>query len=312
MSKFTEIELDDFNTRAGLSNGKILIFLDDYYEYYRNKYPLLVRFFSGDLDKVDSTVITDLNKLITTSVEITGAIDSNDYLLKFLKDWEITDYLEDLKFELYRMSKTSKFLRSSKTNSNFSGALEFTYPLSQQKTIEDVAFEVLNSREYDEEAINIMERNDLLEIDYDLEGGNNLILKVDLISKNSTINSVVDNITGKKALGLDICKKITFINDDLKVLDYEETARQSVDILSNLYKTDHPEFKTLGRSRIIGYSSNSILPNSIFRELTKVFSSDDTLINFTVSEAKTTGDTTIVNFKVSARLDLIINQNIKI
>jgi hypothetical protein len=312
MAKFSEIDLDDFGFRIGFKNGALLKYLDSYYNYYRNEYPLIVRFFLGELNKINAQLFLNLDNLIKTAESVSNAINSFDYALYYLKDWEIVDYLEELKCELYRLTKTSKFLRSSKTNDSFSGTIEFTYPLDQGKTIEDVASEALGSKSYDDDFIDIAARNDLSEVDYDLDGGKNLVLEVSLNSVNSEITSVVDNITGERVYGLDLDKKLTLVNDDLKVLGYKDTIFQAVVILANLMKGDHPEFKSFGRSNSVGLSYNLATAPTVFREITKVFSSDDTLTNFTIEDIKISDGSTQLRFSVGTRLELIIKQNINI
>lgn len=311
-SKFSEIDLDDFGSRIGFKNGGILKYIDSYYNYYRNEYPLVVRFFLGELNKINAQLFLNLNNLIKAAEGISNAINSYDYALHYLKDWEIVDYLEDLKCELYRLTKTSKFLRSSKTNDSFSGTIEYVYPLDQGKTLEDVANEALGSKTYDDDAVEIAARNDLSEVDYNLDGGKNLILQVDLNSANSDITSVVDNITGERVYGLDLNKKLTLIDNDLQVLGYKDTIFQACLILANLMRGDHPEFKSFGRSNSVGVTQNLAASPTLFREITKVFSSDDTLTNFTINDIQTSNGVTQLKFSVSTRLELIIKQNINV
>lgn len=310
MAKFSEIELDDFGFRIGLGNGKILLYIDRYYDYYKNQFPQLIRFFNGDLERINSSVFLNLNSLIKEAEQISSEISSKNYLLYFLMDWEIVDYLDDLKIELYRMLKSDKFLRSSKTNSNFSGEIEFNHSLIQNKTLEDVAFEVKGSIGYDEDAVNIAARNNLSEVDYDLKGNKNLILRVSLTSNDSAVLSVVDNMIGEKAYGLDFQRKLEFSGDDVKILNHRETVFQSVKILADLMKGDHPGFKTFGRSPVVGRTKSMVTSPTTFRELVKVFSSDDTLVNFNIDDVKTISDSVELKFSVESRLNLIIKQNI--
>lgn len=311
-NNISQLDYDDFGQRIGLTNGGLLKYFDIYYDFFQNQYPFIVRFFSGDLDRISSKYLESLNNLVTKAEDISNRIDNNSFNLLTYKDWEISDYLEDLKMELYRMLKTSKFLRSSKTNFNFSGKIEFNYSLASNQTIEDVSYKVLSSKSYDDDAVDIAIRSDLSEVDYNMTGGQSLVLSVELNSLNSQIQAVVDNIIGDKALGLDIKKAFVFINNDLEVLDYRPTALQSVEILSNLIKGDHPEYKDLGSTAIAGENYNSLQLPTFIREKVNTFSSDDTLTNFTIKNMKVEGDALFVNFTVNTVLDLVINQNIKI
>lgn len=312
MPKFTEIEFDEFGSKIGYSNGGILLYLDSYYRYFRNSYPVMVRFFNGELDKISADVFIELKRLIDVAEDVAQSIAANNYLLIYLKDWEITDYLEELRMELYRMQATSKFLRSSKNNVNFDGSIEFEYILPQGKTLEDIAKDVLGSNSYEDLAVEIAARNDLSEVDYDSKGGNNLFLQIQLTTRNSQVKSVVDNISGKRVFGLDLDKKLTFSNDDLKVLTYDKTIFQAVVILANLVRGSVPEFKNFGRSNVVGRNKQVLGDPSLVREMSKVFSSDDTLVKFTMTNFRVVSDAILIDFTVDTRLETMIKQTVKI
>ncbi len=310
MVLFDEQSLDEYGAKIGLSSGWLLIYLDLFSDFNKYNLPEINNFFSGNTDQLNGYNNDNLKKLIEYSDLISNGIASNNFIFSTFLDWEITDYLDDLRNELLRIIKTPKFLRSSKNNLYFSSTLELPSVLTQNQTLEDVAFDVQNNPDYDNDWVDMAQRNDLSELDYDLTGGNSLILGFNISSRNYSIKSVVDIIAGERILGKDIQRRIKFENDDLVVLGYNETAYQSVEILSNLQKGDIPEFKQFGRSLFIGTSTNVIGLSTLVRELYTVFSSDDSLINFKVRDYSQNGADVRLLFDVSTRLAETINSSI--
>jgi len=314
MSDFTITQeiIDDYSSKIEFTKGRLSQYLDSYVDFYNDDYPSIVNFFSGKLDKIDAGHLQVLDGLIDESEEISQAIEERGYLFSEMLDWEMTDYLEDLKVELFVVLKTSKFLRSSKTNFDFSGTIEINKTQAQNQTLEQVAKDTLLSENYDNDWVDIAQRNDLMESDYTLKGDTALVLSIPLSSTNSNITGVIDNITGEKILGKDIKKKITYEDNDLLVLGYKDTVFQAVEILANLKKGHIPEFFDLGRSTFVGTSSSALGISAIVREMVETFTSDDTLTNFSIRNLSLEGDSTFLEFYVSSRFDMIVNQNIQI
>lgn len=308
---FTQEDYIEFGDKIGFTRGGIMKYLDKFTDFIQVNYPQIVSFFSGKQDTIDISNVNILNELITESNLISEAIINGEYLFEKYKEWEMVDYLEDVRDELIRITKTSKFLRSSKTNYNFTGTTEFQFSTSMSQSLEDVSFDVLGDNDYDEGWMDIAIRNDLSELDYDGNGGEQLYLGIKIRSFNSTIKGVIDNITGEKSMGIDLKKEITIdlVEEDLMVLNYNKTAIQSVQILSNLMKGEVPEFKTFGRSNIVGTSSNAIGLTTLVREMVNVFSSDDTLTDFSVKNIKQVGVDVSMEFTVSPRIGETITQN---
>lgn len=288
------------------------VYLDSYYEFYRDNYPNIVNFFSATVNKISITNFTKLLAIINESKVINDKIIAAKSKLTNYKDWEVVEYFDDLAQALILITQTSKFLRSSVTNFNFDNTIEFDYVAKQKQTIENVSNRVLKSSNFDNEWVDIALRNNLSELDYTVNGGEVLILSINKGSTNIFIKSVVDNIIGEKVYGLDIDRRMNFSNDDITVLSYKDTVRQSVDILSSIKKGDVPEFLTLGISNFVGGNVAILGFSSISRQLNEVFSSDDTLSGFKIVEAKIVDGDFSINFEVSTYLDLIVQNNVKL
>ena len=309
---FTTLEYNDFSQKIGMPIGTITTFLNDFISFYNDRFPLIVSYFSGKRNFIEEDNVQFLNDLINRIEVIMGNVSNSESIFTTYLDHEIVDYLEDVKSELIFVTKMSKFLRSALTNYNYTGTVEFDYSLAQGETLEDVAKGVTDSTDYNNAWVDIAQRNDLSELDYTPEGGKVLILGIRLTSRNSAVKGVIDNISGQKILGKDINRNITFANDDLEALGYDATAKQAVEILANLFRGDVPEFKDFGRQPVVGQSKAAFALSTTVREMFKIFSTDDTLTDFTVIDIQESNGDVHMKFEVKTRRADIIDQNLTV
>lgn len=289
------------------------LYLSEYNKWYKENMPNLVGFYTGRLKEISVDNFLNLENLLVKSAQITNNITINKHLFVTLLDWEIVEFLENIKANLWAMNRLDKFLRSTQTNANQTNQFEFNQTLTQNQTLEHVSFDTIQSQDYNNDWVDVALRNDLAEVDYTNEGGNALILSVNLNTRSVRISGVLDNIQGNKVYGLDLQKKLEFVDDDLKTLGYAATIYQAVDILMNIMKGDVPEFLEMGRSGGVGANLRNFAINTVIRELVQTFSSDDTLTNFNVNKLRyDDAGNYFVEFSVSSRLDLIVNNQITV
>jgi len=286
-------------------------FLFDYFDFFQNSYPVIYAFYTGDLLEINATHIQKLNNLITAYEDIETGIISRTGAFDNVLDSEIIEQLSSYQVELMMVKKLNKFLRSNITNPAYSKLYEFPSGL-KQASIEEMSAEVLGSADYQNDWIDIAEKNDLQEFEYEPEGGNQLLVSVQLASKLTPINSVIDVITGETVLGKDIKRQLTWKDDDLETLGYQETFRQSVEILMELEQGDIPEFRSLGRSVYPGSSMKVFAFSSLLRQITQVFSTDDSIQRFNVSKIAILDADISFEVEVYSRLDEIVNKQIVI
>lgn len=129
--------------------------------------------------------------------------------------------------------------------------------------------------------------NSIKEIDYDLSGGFVFQFNYKDERENIALTTLVDkNLSGEKLLGVDISKKITFVEEDITYLSPEETFNQSCKTLLRLKRGDNPEVpssgidKTLLVNRIATATSFPIL----IRQLNDTISRDDTIKEMNVKD----------------------------
>lgn len=216
-----------------------------------------------------------------------------DNLIKLHKDnmdsvdfWDLLDFIEDIRTSLETISNSHRYLRSSKSKNSWRTTnVTFEHVMSQNETLEDIVEQQLFSQQSDKDWVNLAIQNSLSEEDYTPEGSIKLQLTKNAeFGKNYFLDSVIDTLVGEKVYGKDIYKKLTFEDNDLKVLSYTDTFIQSITILVPLKKGDIPEFKTMGVDPRLGVGSNINVfeYGKIVAQLQETIATDDTIRGFMI------------------------------
>ena len=296
--------VEDF---IGITKFPLVNYFNDIDYFFKNIYPSFVNFFSGQTKTFNQNNYKILNTLISKSNDISSlfAVYSNTF--QTVDYWELLDLLEDIRTKLLTTKKIDKYLRSSITSGKTTLGIEYDYTLNSGQTLENIADVVLSSNNPDDDWIDIALRNDLKEVDWDIDGGKSLKL-VDNSFQANLVTSMIDNTIGEKVYGKDIDRNITFENDDLKTLSYKESVYQAVDILSQLVKGDIPEFPTLAiaGATFKGTNFNIVDYPSLIREYQRLFNTDDLFMNFSVLDLSYDNGDITIDFEVSTKYNLVI------
>ena len=272
----SEETFDQFETITGF---RVRTYLVDFLRFIENDYKLIVDYFAGNKSTVDSTAYENLLYLEKQSNNVNNLIKVNKKKFSGTEHWLLLDQLEDIRVRILTILKSSKFLRSPKTNFGFSSSMEKDYFLGYQENLETISRNVLKSGDSENDWLEIAFRNKLSEGDYDNQGGIKIKISTP-ITQTIFLNSVIDNIEGIKVNGLDVKQYMNFIDNDLKVLSYEDTIMQAISILIGLKKGDVPEFPDFGLdiSIVVGSNIGSLAYATLIRQITEVFDTDDTII----------------------------------
>ena len=297
---FDKNTLEEFTEITGVDISSVLTDYLFFMDYYHNR---IVDYYKGNTKTADSASFQALNDLILTIESINSDVILNKDSFYRFDHWELLNYIESIRVNLMTISNVSKFLRSSIENGNFSQFIETKYSLKQNQTLEDVSDYVMNSSDAINDWSNIAFRNDLREEDYNTTSGKLLSVVFDKSGGITDIKSVVDNINGENMYGLDIYSKITFEDDDIKTLSYRDTMLQTIAILSELRRGGNPEFRVDGlqTNLIVGRDINSIAYPVIFRQLFNVFSTDDTIAAFSITDVKIEGDSLVLESGITTK-----------
>lgn len=279
------------------------IFVSDYQKRIENYYKSL-----EDLPDVDA--FDFMFSMIKEANKIDDLIKMNKNTFNKINHWEFVEFLDEIRCNLDTVQNTSKWVGSNRSKNNWRTiSIQSNYMLNQNQTLEKVVENNFGG-DSQNDWIDLSMRNNLLEQDYSVDGGNLLEISKSLSSfPLLNIKTVVDSLVGERLYGLDVSKKITFENQDLKVENYNDTLKQSVLILSGIKRGDVPEFPYFGVDANLGIGSNvgQLIFSSIVRQLTTVFASDDTITDFNVIDIYYEETNLVIEYAV----DTFYNKSIK-
>lgn len=282
-------------------------FVQDTSLFFKNGFPKIISFFSGTTNTVESSVLNEHKRLLKEADVAVQQFKTNAEKLETVEYWELLDFVEDLRTKLQTISKTSKYLRSSRVDFNDGNGFSYTYTLGDGQTLENISRNVLQDNDSENDWTKIALNNDLLESGWDMDDGKKVTIYKEKFM-TSPVTTFIDNMIGEKIYGIDIDRKITFEDDDVKTLSYRDTVYQSADILSGLKKGDIPQYPVLGidSSLYVGSNIGMMSYSSVVRELTKNFSTDDLFINFSVTDIELVNDAFKLKYTVDTKYKMIV------
>lgn len=302
----TQDVLDDF---YDITKYDIQTLMEKYVNFIENQYPRISNYFTNLSDVVPQTAFTSLDELRTNCSELIDIFSVNNNILSDYKFWVLLEYIEDMTTTLATANNASRWLRSSKISYHYEQNTSVDYIASQGELLEGVEKKMGSNDEDDWVKTSLI--NQLKEEDYTPEGG--YYLKVNFKNGGAiNLKCVVDNIdSSTKTYGLDICRTITFVNDDLKVLGYKETIIQAAEIIGGLKQGDNPTFPLDGIDPrlVVGSTLAGALYPVVFRQLATTFSKDDTFKSFGITDVKK-GEATQVFYQVETRAGDVMTRSI--
>ena len=289
-----------------ITGKDIAKFFAESLDFFRSDYINIVQYFSGKSKNVSSYSFSRFEQLQQYKREIYEGFHSHCRLMKDSRWWDLLEQLEGIDNRFSTLQKINKWSRSSATSVAYSPTIQIDHILQQQQTLERVAKDVLEQNNFQDSWVDIALSNNLSEDDYTSEGGVALKLQLEgTVNLGITVNSVVDYLSGKSIYGKDIDRVFAFVDNDIRVLNYDDTIRQSVIILILLKKNDLSDYPNLGLQKSVIVGSNRALMNFpiIMRQLSESFSSNDTLKEFQVKQIRTEQDNLVVEYSVKTRLN---------
>lgn len=292
-------------------------YLELYSIFIQSNQPQILQYYRERNANPDVTSFDFMEKLINEAIKLDNLIKIHKNAFGKVDHWELLVMLEEMRDKLETVKNTSKWIGSSKAkNSWHSTSIQSSHVLRQNETLEGVSLD-LNGKQGNnqDDWVDIAMENDLLENDYSVDGGNRIQLSKGVAtSPNYFIRSVIDTLVDQTMYGLDIDRKITFENDDMKVLGHNDTVKQSIDILILLKKGDVPEFPNFGidADLSVGGNAGQLFHSAIVRQLAAVFSTDDSLRNFNVIRALYENGDLHIDYSVNTMYNLTVSSTQKI
>lgn len=300
-----------------LTKKDLTLFLNRVKGFLENDYQGISNFFSGRQKEVPEFFFKNFTFLKEELEVIFELFRSNSTLMKDSRWWELLEVIEEIDNRFKTLENINRWSRSSATNFSYSPTVQLDYTLLENQTLEGVAKSILERKDFQDSWFDVASQNSLDEEDYTGEGGEEIKLQLDRnLNLNITVNSVVDTLIEKSIYGKDLHKKLRWVEDingfgDLEVLGYDATISQTVDILINLKKNDHPDYPNLGLQTNVTVGGNRASLNFpiIVRQLSEVFNSDDSLKNFQIKTLDIKEDNLSIDYQVLTRLNEVITNN---
>jgi hypothetical protein len=272
--------------------------------FFSKDYNRIVAFYSGAISVIDKGPFDNFDKIETDCATIFSKYQAISGRLNNAKWWVVLDLIEQTDSRLKTLRKINKWSKSSLKGVSYHPSYQIEHITTQQQTLERVASDILGDQG-DDAWFDIAVSNHLTEEGYTMKGGASLKLNLPVINNGIKVDAVIAVMQGKAIYGIDIYKKIQFLNEDLTILGYDETIEQSVDILANLKRNDNPAYPNDGLQREVvqGGTRASLNFPIIQRQFASTFATDDTLKNFTVTGIDIDADNLTMNFEVTTRLN---------
>ena len=283
-----------------------------YNDFVRIDLPKIVNFYIGESQLVPQIQVKkyiDINKAFL------------DFRISYLKRrqeltgsfyWNLLEELNSIIASLEKIGTLPKFLRSSFINDSYSKNLALEYTQRQGESLERIE-RGLGSNSPDNSSYQLAIRNRLIEEDYTLAGGKALSIEMRQQQTTFDISSVVSVINNSNDLsGLDVDRVITFLDDDISVLNYTETREQSSDILLQLSKEDNPEYPGTGLDKRSYSGSNlaSFSYPSFVRQVSESFRTDDSFESISLKTISFEGDSVNFVFEIKMVTGEVLNKTL--
>ena len=308
--------LEDFQR---ITKFPIIRLFSNFNDFLDNDYKNIISYYSGDIKSLNSSSFKHLSNLKEAIQQLFSVFSLNKRLFTDYKWWILIEQIEKMDNLVMMIDNSSKWLRSTISRGNFNPNPEVDIPFNQGQTLESISRTVLGSNDWDNTWSEIALKNDLREEDYTSNGGFLIKANFNYSLNNFKITAIVDNPVGDKVLGIDLDKKLQFVVDedgyqDLKILTPKETFLQTVTIKINLRKGDNPEFPTSGINPklIVGSNISSLNYPILFRQLTQVFKTDDTIKSFSIVNINRIQDAVFINFSVESQLGSVENISLEV
>lgn len=298
----------DFNKFKNTTGYDILEFFNRYSSFMDIYYPSIINYYSGGA--LDQNAFFELDYLLKEVTKIEPLFLLNTNRMDTVDMWELLDLFSDVQVKLLTINKTGKWMRSSRLNTNETG-VKIDKIQYQNETIEMMAND-LGYSDPQNDWMNIAINNQAKEEDYTLEGGT-IFSVVFQNNSNIGLDNIVDSGQGKRVLGKDVAKKISFINNDLDVVEFEAAIAQSFEIKMNVQRNSIPEFPEYGiNNELIGTNAAALSYPALFRDVLALFRQDKRWSNVNLLDIYRKDDMIFMKIEATSILkdSLVTNINV--
>lgn len=284
----------------------IRLFFSDFVTFVNQYYPFIVDYYNGGT--IDQETFYKLNLLTKEMDKIEPLFTLCSNTLDDIDSWELLDIFTEIQTKLWTIRNSAKWLRSTFDNVR-SNTVKMEQVLSTDESFEDIAQKNLSSSNPQDDWLNIVVPQYINEEDYTPQSSPIFSINLEQ-SRDNYIDNIVDTLSGKSILGIDIDKNFLFENDDLKVVSYDDAIKQALELIQSSLKGFYPEFPNYGITNdIIGTTINAVQYPTIFKNLINMFQRDGRWKSVELIDLYTEQDSIFLKIKATTvtKEDFIVN-----
>lgn len=267
------------NEFQNITKFELLQYFTAYADFLQKDYAEVYAYFSGKTETIDNSKLGTLSDLINKSNDLTRIFQEFAGKLGNVGYWELQQYCQDLKDTLERISKLPKYCRTAKTCRGYKPYVQVSEDIGGMKTIGDLAEQLGGEITENELILN----NDLEEGDYEIDSLSSITALVEN-QVNVVVGTIMEQPIGNRIYGRDISRNISFDENDIAIVKYEDNVEQKSDILLELNKGDVPEIPYFGKTIVSGSTYNGYNYGTLVSDLRENFLQDDLFDKVTVTD----------------------------
>lgn len=296
------------NEFENITKFSLLEYLVKYRSFLQDDYSDVYAYYSGNVETIDVNKLNTLQELLSSSNDLIRTFQTFSGKLGNVGYWELQRYCQDLRDTLERISKLPKYCRTAKTSRGYKPYIQVSGEVGGMKTIQDLANQIGGISENE-----LIINNDLQEHDYEIDK----LKEIRALVNNKTdiiVTTILEQPIGRRIYGRDINRKISFNNNDLSLVEYEDNVEQKCDILLELNKGDVPEFPNFGKNISIGVGMHKYNYAELVLDIRENFEQDDLFESIDVTDIsadKTTGDVSLL-IEIKTKYVYSTTQSIKL
>lgn len=297
--------MDMYEEFLSVTGYNIKDFFQSYVDFCSEYYPYIVDYYQGGEINADS--FYELDKLIAQINIIEPLFQLHENKLDDISMWELLESFSEIVTKLTTIKNSDRWLRSASVGRT--NTLQLEKQLRTGETFETVS-EQLELENPEDDWVDIVVPQYIIEEDYITGQGSNTF-SVNL--KNVGINyvdNVVDTLVDENILGKDLSTEFVFENEDLKIIKFQKSMEQALQIILEAVKGCIPEFTDYGLpSDFIGQTTNAIQYPIIFKSLMNMFQRDNRWASAELIDLKKVEDSIFMKVRATTvtKEDFLIN-----
>lgn len=297
--------MDMYEKFLSVTGYNIKDFFQSYVDFCSEYYPYIVDYYQGGEINADS--FYELDKLIAQINIVEPLFQLHENKLDDISMWELLENFSEIVTKLTTIKNSDRWLRSASVGRT--NTLQLEKQLRTGETFETVS-EQLELENPEDDWVDIVVPQYIIEEDYVTGHGSNTF-SVNL--KNVGINyvdNVVDTLVNENILGKDLSIEFVFENEDLKIIKFQKSMEQALQIILEAVKGCIPEFTDYGLpSDFIGQTTNAIQYPIIFKSLTNMFQRDNRWASAELIDLKKVEDSIFMKVRATTvtKEDFLIN-----